>query len=148
MTTGNGSDIVIYDIVPAAANAKNVTDFTTGAGGDILRFDISALALASAGAEDSGVVGGLSVNDDIFILTGAGHATDAAAETALAADDDAAGTIVYIYFNTTDNSTHILYDPIVETDTPSAVLIGRLTNITTQAAHDLITTASNVDSQP
>ncbi len=148
VTTGNGSDIVVYDIVPAAANAKSVTDFTSGAGGDILRFDISALALASAGAEDSGAIAGLSVNDDIFILTGAGHATDAAAETALAADDDAAGTIVYIYFNTTDSSTHILYDPIAETDTPSAVLLGRLTNITTQAAHDLITTAANVDSQP
>jgi len=148
VTTGNGSDIVVYDIVPAAANAKNVTDFTSGAGGDILRFDISALALASAGAEDSGVIGNLSVNDDIFVLTGAGHATDAAAETALAADDDAAGTLVYIYFNTTDSSTHILYDPIAETDTPSAVLLGRLTNITTQAAHDLITIAANVDSQP
>lgn len=147
VTTGGGADIVIYDQV-AAIHAKNITDFSSGAGGDIMRFDISALALANAGAENSGAIAALANADDIFLLTGSGFATDAAAETAITADNDAAGTLVFIYFNTTDSSTHILYDTTAETDTTPAVLIGRLTNITTQAAHDAITTAANIDSQP
>ncbi|MEK6676962.1 MAG: hypothetical protein AABZ47_15075 [Planctomycetota bacterium] len=145
--TGSGSDTVIYDQV-SAAHAKNITDFTLGVGGDTLRFDISALALANNGAENSGTIAGLTNGNDIFLRTGAGFASDAAAETAITADDDAAGPLVFIYFNTTDNSTHILYDTTAETDATPPVLIGRLTSITTQAAHDQITTAANVDSQP
>ncbi|MBI4719133.1 MAG: hypothetical protein HY763_15135, partial [Planctomycetes bacterium] len=52
---------------------------------------------------------------------------------------------ILVYFNTTDSTTHIIYDADADTD-GGAVLLGRLTNITTQATHDQLT-AANIDSQ-
>jgi hypothetical protein len=147
ITTGDGADIVIYNQT-TANDRSDISDFTAGAGGDIMRFDISSLALLNAGAEVTGAIAALTNATDIFLLTGAGYATDALAETAIAGDNDAADTLVFIYWNTGDLSTHILYDAVAETDATPVVLIGKLTNITTQAMHDALTIAANIDSQP
>ncbi len=55
--------------------------------------------------------------------------------------------MVIIYFNTTDNNVHVCQDPDAGVDGAGTIkLIGKLTNITTQAGNDLLTTA-NLDSQ-
>jgi S-layer protein len=148
ITTGAGADIIIMNQV-LTTNRDIITDFTAGAGGDELRFDISDLGLAG-GTEYVGAIGGLAVDssDEIAVLTGVGYATDEAAETAVAGRVTTDGLdIVVVYFNTTDNTAHVIYDADAGVDgTGTAVLIGQLTNITTQAGLDAFTTA-NIGSQ-
>lgn len=148
VTTGSGADIVIMDQV-LTANRDVITDFTGGAGGDELRFDISDLGLAGP-TEYVGAIGGLAVDssDEIAILTAVGYATDEAAETAVAGRVTTDGLdIVFAYFNTTDNTVHVVYDADAGVDgTGTAVLIGQITNVTTQAGLDAFTTA-NIGSQ-
>ncbi|MBI4716545.1 MAG: hypothetical protein HY763_01965, partial [Planctomycetes bacterium] len=145
ITTGAGSDTVIYDQT-AANDREDVTDFTAGTGGDVMKFDQSDLSLNGV-TEGVGAIAGLGAAF-INIQTGAGNATDAAAEAAFNAVSAHGDGVEYIlvYFNTTDSTTHIIYDADVDTD-GGAVLLGRLTNITTQATHDQLT-AANIDSQP
>lgn len=144
ITTGSGSDIVIYDQV-AANDREDITDFTAGAGGDVMKFDQSDLGLNGV-TEGVGVIGAIAATF-INVLTGSGAATDAAAETAYNAASAHGDGVEYIliYFNTTDNTTHIIYDADADTD-GGAVLVGQLISITTQAGHDQLTTA-NIDSQ-
>ena len=51
---------------------------------------------------------------------------------------------VYLYFDTGTNTTRIIH--FVNADAAASTLIGSLTNITTQAAHDTLT-AANIDSR-
>jgi len=144
ITTGSGADIVILNQV-LTANRDIITDFTGGAGGDELRFDISDLGLAG-GTEYVGAIGALAVDssEEVVILTGAGYATDEAAETAVAGRVTTDGLdMVIVYFNTTDNTAHVIYDADAGVDgTGTSVLIAQLTGITTQAALDAFTTAN------
>lgn len=148
ITTGSGADIVIMNQV-LTTNRDVITDFTGGAGGDELRFDISDFGLAG-GTEYVGAIGGLAVDssDEIVVLTGAGYATDEAAETAIAGRVTTDGLdMVVVYFNTTTNQAHVIYDADAGVDgTGTAVLVGVLSNVTTQASLDAFTTA-NVGSQ-
>jgi S-layer protein len=146
--TGAGADQVILNQV-LTANRDIVTDFTAGAGGDELVFDISDFGLAG-GTEFVGALGSVAVDssEEIVVLTGAGYATDEAAETALAGRVTTDGLdVVVVYFNTTDNTAHVIYDTDAGVDgTGTAVLVGQITNITTQTAFDTLT-AANVGSQ-
>ncbi|RJP36414.1 MAG: hypothetical protein C4547_07265 [Phycisphaerales bacterium] len=149
ITTGTGADVVIYDQF-TANDQSDITDFTAGAGGDVMRFDISDLQLAG-GDEYVGDINGLAPDssEEIVILTGAGYATDELAENAVAARVTTNGLdMVIIYFSTTTRTTHITQDPDAGFDGSGTIkLLGNLTNITTQQAHDALT-AANVDSQP
>lgn len=148
ITTGSGADIVIYDQF-TASDREDINDFTTGAGGDIMKFDISDLQLAG-GDEFVGLIGAVAVNssEEIVVLTAVGYATDELAEDAVAGRVTTDGLdMVIIYFNTTDNTTHICQDPDAGVDGAGTIkLIGQLINITSQASHDQLTTA-NIDSQ-
>jgi len=137
LTGGTGSDSFIMN--QAATTGRDViTDFTLAAGGDTLVFDISDYALAG-GTVYVGAVGALAVNssDEIIVLTGAGYATDDAAEDAIATRVTTDGLdYVAIYFNTTDNTAHIIYDTDAGVDAAdgTAVLVGTLSNVTTLAS--------------
>jgi len=145
VTGGMGSDSFLYD-QSTSNNRSDVTDFATGAGGDTLRFDVSALGLTNQ-TEYVGSIGGIG-SESLVILTGGGFANDAAAEAAVNADSALGDAQKYVclYFNTTDFSTHIMYDPDADTD-GGAILLGRLINLTSQGAHDALT-AANLDTQP
>ena len=148
ITTGSGNDTVIYD--QATANDQSdITDFTPAAGGDVMQFDISALSLAG-GTEFVGLLAAVVNTDEIVVLTTVGYASDDLAEDALAgAAGIVAGTdMVVIYFNTTTNTTHIIYDADAGADGAdgTAVLLGNLTNVILQATHDTLTIA-NIASQ-
>jgi len=55
--------------------------------------------------------------------------------------------MLIIYFNTTTSTTHMTQDPDAGADGAGTIkLLGSLTNITTQGAHDTLT-AANIDSQ-
>ncbi len=135
----------------ATANGFTITDFTAGASGDVIKFDISDLGIAG-GTEFCGSIDSLATDssDEIVILTGTGYASVDAAEDAVANRVTAGGAldIVVIFFNTTNSRTEILWDADQNTDAANgtAVLIGVLSNLTTQTAHDQLTVA-NVDSQ-
>jgi len=146
ITLGAGADVVVFK---SAASSDTIGSFTAAAGGDELRFDISDFSLAG-GDEYVGAVGALDVDSskEIVVLTGAGYATDEAAEDAIANRVTTNGQdVVAVYFNTTDNTAHVIYDADAGVDgTGTVVLIGQISNITTQAILDTLTTA-NIGSQ-
>ncbi len=145
VTGGLGSDTFVYD-QNTSNNRSDVTDFAAGNGGDTLRFDVSSLGLTNQ-SEYVGPLGGIG-SESLVILTGGGFASDAVAEAAVNVDSALGDGQKYvcIYFNTTDLSTHIMYDPDADTD-GGAILLGRLFSLTSQGAHDALT-AANLDTQP
>ncbi len=154
ITTGPGVDTIVYDQA-FAPHRSDITDFSPGVGGDVLQFSRSALGLTNGGAAssgstdfDTGALLNLQDAVDIHLVTGAFFANDAAVEARVANDDDAAGALVILYFNSTDNSTHILYDPVAQAANTPVRLLGRLININSQVAHDSIRVVSNVSSRP
>ncbi|MBO0346810.1 calcium-binding protein [Roseibium sp. CAU 1637] len=132
----------------ALGGSDAISGFTAGAGGDVMTFDISALEIAD-GTEYVGAIAGLAAagSDSIVILTGAGYATDEAAEDAIAAQVTAGGLdVVFAYFNTTDNSAHIVHDTDSNVDgTGTTTLLGVISNLGSQTAFDALT-AANIDS--
>lgn len=160
ITSGDGADTVLYTETGTAEAAdscddttdacSNVADFTAGSGGDVMKFDISDLGLAG-GTEYVGVVGSLAVDssEEIVILTGVGYASNALMEDAVAARVTTNGLdMIIIYFNTAAAQTWIVRTTDAGVDGADTTIstLGKLTNITTQAGHDLLTTA-NIDSQ-
>ncbi len=160
ITSGDGADTILYTETGTAEAAdscddttdacSNVADFTAGSGGDVMKFDISDLGLAG-GTEYVGVIGSLTANssDEIVILTGVGYASNDAMENAVAGQVTTDGLdMIIIYYNTAAAQTWIVRDTDAGADGADATMstLGKLTNITTQAAHDLLTTA-NIDSQ-
>jgi Ca2+-binding RTX toxin-like protein len=148
ITTGAGADTVLLNSA-ATANRDTITDFTAGTGGDVLRIDISDFALAG-GDVYVGAIGALAVDSssEIIVLTGAGYADDEAAEDAIAARVTTDGLdVVALYFNTTTNTTRVIYDADAGVNgAGTVVLVGTLSNITTQAGFDLLV-AANFGSQ-
>lgn len=49
LTGGDGADRFVFNTVVLAANANNISDFTTGAGGDVLQFDAATFTNYAAG---------------------------------------------------------------------------------------------------
>lgn len=161
ISSGDGADTILYTETGTAEAAdscddttdacSNVADFTAGSGGDVLKFDISDLGLAG-GTEFVGLLAGVAAaaTDEIVILTGVGYASNSLMEDALAVQLTGAGTenMVIIYFNTAASQTWIVLDTDAPADNPDTTMstLGKLTNITTQAVHDTLTTA-NIDSQ-
>lgn len=148
ITGGAGADIFILN--QAATTGRDViTDFAAGASGDVLKFDISDYGLAG-GTEYVGAISGVAVDssDEILVLTGAGYASDEAAEDAIAARVTTDGLdVVAVYFNTTTNTAHVIYDADAGVDgTSTVVLVGQLSNITSLSALGSFT-AANIDSQ-
>ena len=111
----------------ALSGSDTITGFTGGAGGDILVFDISGFGLAGS-TEFVGLIGALTVDssDEVVVLTAVGYATDELAEDAIAARVTTDGLdVVFIYFNTTDNTAHIVHDTNAGVDgTGTTTLIG------------------------
>jgi hypothetical protein len=143
VTTGSGPDDVVYNQT-AAGNRSDVSDFTTGTGGDRMVFDENDLGLA-VGSIFAGAVGGVGAQD-VLIITGSTYATDAAAAAAVAGASAVAAPGVIVYFNITDSTTNIIR--VTNLDTGAGdTHIGTLSNITTAASHDTLTSA-NAATQP
>lgn len=147
ISTGSEADTVIFTRT-ATADKNTISDFTAGAAGDVALFDISALGLAG-GTEFVGLIAGVAnvATDEIIILTVVGYATQGAADTAINTQIAVGGANldqVYFYFDTGSNTTKIIH--FTSSDAGASTLIGELTNITTQAAHDTLTIA-NIDSR-
>ncbi|MCC7291167.1 MAG: hypothetical protein IT449_03780 [Phycisphaerales bacterium] len=160
ITSGDGADTVLYTETGTAEAAdscddttdacSNVADFTAGSGGDVMKFDISDLGLAG-GTEYVGVIGSLTANssDEIVILTGVGYASNDAMENAVAGQVTTDGLdMIIIYWNSAAGQTWIVRDTDAGADGGDTTMstLGKLINITSQASHDLLTTA-NIDSQ-
>jgi len=144
LTGGTGADTFLLNSV-AAADADTITDFTAAASGDVLKFDISDFALAG-GDVYVGALASLAVDSskEIVVLTGAGYASDEAAETAIAGQVTTdAFDVVAVYFNTATNKAHVIYDADAGVDgTATAVLVGVLSNITSQTTFDTLVAAN------
>jgi hypothetical protein len=107
-------------------------------------FDEGDLGLG-AGSIYVGAVGGVGA-EDVVIVTGSTYATDAAAAADVAAFSAVAAPGAIVYFNTTDSTTHIIR--VTNLDTGAGdTHIGTLSNITTAASHDTLTSA-NAATQP
>ena len=137
-TVTGGTDIAFG----ALGGADSITGF--GATDD-LRFDQSAFGLAGV-TEYVGAITGLAVasSDEIVILTTTGYASDEAAEDAIASRVTGGSLdMVFVYFNTTDNTAHIVHDIDANADgTDTTTLIGTITNLTTQGSVDALTTSN------
>jgi hypothetical protein len=127
-----------------AGNRSDVSDVTTGTGGDRMVFDEGDLGLAT-GSIYVGAVGGVGA-EDVLIITGSTYVDDAAAAAAVAGVSANANPGVIVYFNTTDSTTHIVRVSNLDTGAGDAY-IGTLSNITTAASHDTLTSA-NAATQP
>jgi hypothetical protein len=143
VTTGSGPDDTVYNQT-MAGNRSDVSDFTTGTGGDRMVFDEGDLGLAT-GSIYVGAVGGVGA-EDVLIITGSTYVDDAAAAAAVAGVSANANPGVIVYFNTTDSTTHIVRVSNLDTGAGDAY-IGTLSNITTAASHDTLTSA-NAATQP
>jgi len=129
----------------ALAGADKITGFAQA--NDELIFDISAFGLGAGSTEGVGAVGAMLVNstEEVYIITGTGYASDEIVEDAIAARVTSDGLdLVFAYFNTTTNKTHIVHDSDAGVDgTGTTTLIATLEDFNTQTVHDTLD-ATNV----
>jgi Ca2+-binding RTX toxin-like protein len=136
-----GTDIAFGSL----AGSDAITGFKQA--DDELIFDISAFGLAAGSTEGVGAVGAILQNssEEVYVVTGAGFATDELLEDAVAARVTTdTKDMVLVYFNTTSNKTHIIH----EADAGAAgvgttTLIATLEDFNTQTIHDTLD-ATNV----
>jgi hypothetical protein len=129
----------------ALGGSDTITGFNAGATDDVLTFDTSAMGLATV-TNYVGAIGALAVNssEELVILTGAGYASAALMEDAVAGrvTTDTLDMMVG-YFNTTTNTTHFVH--LVDAGADNAgvtdvVVVATLADFTTQALHDTLDT--------
>lgn len=106
ITTGEGSDTVFFKSV---TGVDTITGTISDHVADTFIFDISDLTLGASTYSYAEQVGGdLTANGSTVVLTTA-YASTAAAGTFIAADADiTAANGIFIYFNSADNTAHVV----------------------------------------
>lgn len=144
-TGGTGVDIFTFgDNVDAeAADLITITDAVGGLGGDIFKFDASDVAGGIVSNLTLSVVNvlGAANNSIIVDAAGTGYANEAAFVAAVEAANNATLDYIGVYFDTTENAVQIIADLDSTAANSAPVVIGTLTNYSTDALADVFLAA-------